>query len=189
MSIEVHDGVDISGGGVVFLEDHLSEIEKLTEANKRLEGETYFGGKCPECNEGEVYTGASYPDDEGFRPCLFCNDGVLPNFEKYKKSLLANNGTYYELLGKIEHQLEPALEKAEQERDKYKEALKSLYIAVNELMCRMGVDGEVNTQQDVSCSVMDTLFELDDGVYEWERVEQTLTPTPEEAQEETNDDN
>ena len=58
--------------------------------------------------------------------------------------------------------------------DKLNQDLLNLYVAANELMARMGADGEANTQQKESGDLMGALFELDDGAYDPELVERKL---------------
>lgn len=44
--------------------------------------------------------------------------------------------------------------------------LVKLYHAVNELMCKLGADGEVNAHQDEACTVMSALADIDGGAYD-----------------------
>ena len=53
--------------------------------------------------------------------------------------------------------------KAEKET---KVKLVKLYHAVNELMCILSSDGEVNAHQDESCNVMSALADIDGGCYD-----------------------
>jgi len=46
----------------------------------------------------------------------------------------------------------------------------NLYISVNEMMCVLGAKGDISTRSDVVTTVMDALYEMDDGVYEARRV-------------------
>ena len=42
---------------------------------------------------------------------------------------------------------------------------KQLYIAVNEMMVRLGIDGEISTREPETDAVMNALFEIDGGTY------------------------
>lgn len=43
---------------------------------------------------------------------------------------------------------------------------KQLYIAANELMAKIGRDGEINAHQDEVGAVMNALFDIDGGAYD-----------------------
>ena len=45
---------------------------------------------------------------------------------------------------------------------------KKLYTAVNDLMVKVGMDGEIeiNTMDDFVCNIMDALFEIDGGAFD-----------------------
>lgn len=56
--------------------------------------------------------------------------------------------------------------------NKYKsreDILKNLYIKVNEVMCVLGAEGQLESFSDEVGSVMDALFVLDGGVYDVEK--------------------
>jgi hypothetical protein len=45
-----------------------------------------LGEECPDCEEGEIYKGSSFPDDDGYDSCLTCDGkGVLPTPEELQK--------------------------------------------------------------------------------------------------------
>ena len=54
-------------------------------------------------------------------------------------------------------------EEFEQNKDA---AWKTLYCTVNEMMMRLGADGEINAQQTEAENVMSALAEIDGGVYD-----------------------
>jgi len=54
------------------------------------------------------------------------------------------------------------------------ECLLTMYVAANELMAKLGADGEINAQQDESGNLMDALFDIDDGAYDQELVKKKL---------------
>ena len=43
--------------------------------------------------------------------------------------------------------------------------IKTLYVAVNELMSKLGADGEIHAQTKEAGDVMDALYEIDGGGY------------------------
>ena len=42
---------------------------------------------------------------------------------------------------------------------------KKLYVAVNEMLKELGLNGEITTTDDKVCEVMNVLYEMDGGVY------------------------
>ena len=49
------------------------------------------------------------------------------------------------------------------------EKLRVLYERVNEMMDKLGADGQINTRANEVLVVMDALYELDGGVYDTEK--------------------
>ena len=54
------------------------------------------------------------------------------------------------------------------------EAVKPLYIAINEMLAVLGMEGEINNRHEKTEAVMDALYELDDGVYDVDKFMQSI---------------
>ena len=54
------------------------------------------------------------------------------------------------------------------------EKLENLYKRINELMIHLGAEGEINTSDSAVVSVMDALFDIDEGNYDINRFKQFM---------------
>lgn len=86
---------------------------------------------------------------------------LLSDLVKLQDGFEANGqvGPYNALMSTL------ARNKAEEAVDTNNKLVK-LYHVVNELMARLGADGEVNAHQDEACNVMSALIEIDGGIYD-----------------------
>ena len=84
---------------------------------------------------------------------------VFVKQDKRVKELEAENALRFDALQAMKAQLE---------------AVKPLYIAINEMMAVLGAEGEINTRHEKTEAVMNALYELDDGVYDVDKFMQSL---------------
>ena len=47
---------------------------------------------------------------------------------------------------------------------------KSIYLAANKMLARLGADGQVNTETPEVCDLMNALYDIDNGVFSPEAV-------------------
>ena len=65
-------------------------------------------------------------------------------------------------------------ERSDEQLQAQLEAVKPLYIAINEMMAVLGAVGEINTRHEKASAVMDALHDLDSGVYDVDKFMQSL---------------
>jgi len=125
--IEKDHNDDIADSTFAYLSDALDRESALIAMVRQLEAVPKFGGVCPKCDgKGEVYVGASFPDDEGFTNCEYCIDGTLPTLEQYAEQRQKSEGFHYEQQAKIEFELEPKIKQLEADNRAEIEIRKSL---------------------------------------------------------------